>query len=520
MTYTPNFNNHQVRNRVYHALGFSEGYFDNDERETATVFLEEYFGRRSKPIHHYLKSIILTCTDARYFPAEHKSKKYKVNTDGFKYIRYRMDNPNDTISYRSWLTKIDASIVAVKEEYNESEYFDDGITTKLTIEDALFNLKSYHEPLFDGKYVKKLIERRYHQQLLTGDFVYKSASYREWNHLQSVFKRDTRQSILASYGYVHAYDIESCAPTLLLQYARMLGFNKSVPAYETYLENKSLFREMFADNANVDVSIVKEVINAIFNGAKLGMNENFALYHVLGGDNIRIKSFTENPVFQLMKKDIKAVWSYIKSCNGVQVDNFEIDFFNMNMMGAEGRFDSKKKWNLYFQLENIVMSSIRSYMREYTIQFFNEHDGWTSRNQLDIMDLKHHVYNTTGFVLNISYQFIIDNGSDIEVVSTDNTESKGESNFVLLDNQVHDESSLHSLSSEPSCPYSSSFVSSSCDDDTISNIIYELPSSLNTLVVPLSDNSVTIPIDKLEHKRMMDRERQRRRRLKLKQLSI
>lgn len=500
--YRPNYNNPQIKERTIIALGFTTGYFYNSDGKTMySKFSEQWFGKRDNPIYKYLKSHLLTIVDDHYSAVDGKCMTYKANHDGIRYIRYSLNNPSDKISYNSYLNMISACL------QEESSYIDeDGNENILTIEQMNVNLKCYNEPLFDGCYVKMMVDRRFKQQLLTGDFIYTHKSYRQWNPLQSIVKREVREDILSDFGYCHAYDIEACAPTLLYQFAKMQGFDKELPAYEFYLDNKKEVREQLAMDAKCDIHVIKEVINATFNGAKLGINDQFALYHALDECAERINAIRDNSYYQLLKKDIAKVWGHIKACNGCEVDKFSINWFDMNSRG-NNTFNSRKKWNLYFQLEKIVMDSIRQFMVNNSLKFFNEHDGWTSQNQLDIDALQKWVYDNTGFMVNISYKHIIMENNEISIEE--------------IDERLTDVNLFRQNGSVAIAPdHSSSLVAIAREGDNINNNIIGTTTTNHTHVVPrplqtaLHCGTDSVTLLKEIRKKELTRDRVRKYRLK------
>jgi hypothetical protein len=67
---------------------------------------------------------------------------------------------------------------------------------------------------------------------------------------------------------------------------------------------------------------------------------------------------------------------------------------------------SKDKWNRYFVLERRVLNEVMNYLNLNEIQFFAEHDGWTTSELLDQNELIEHVFQTTGYRIKLELEII------------------------------------------------------------------------------------------------------------------
>lgn len=517
--YKPNLQDPQVINVLERAIAYVlQSTSENKPRNISFKKIEKKFGRRSCK---WLRNILLICTNHNFSKNKKLAKSYRRNRCGIEYIKHLIDTHSDNISWKEWQKSwyhIEDGSIEIPEE----------------VSDTISVVRKSFDPtkhlLVDRRYVLKELMKVHGRAMLSGDFSYSEKSYRWWNELQSV-KKEYKLPFLAMHHYNHMYDIEACAPTLIYQYAKSINPNmKPTPAYDRYLANKSEVREEIAELIESDIKDVKVLINALFCGAKLGRNDIFALYQLfynaddyLYADAV-IMILKESEYMTQLLADIKYIWSIIKPViypktlykEVINTDTGEIKIKRIN-------FGSKQKWDLYFQLENIVGLSIKSYLDGINCKYFYEHDGWSSSTKIDIDLLDNHVYNTTGYRLKYSYELIEYNG----YYNIDDKNNTGWSNYVLPVHSVQDDS-LHS-SLEQSCP--SSLISlntkNKIDDDNIIHnrntytnttytFVYTPPDNtglecVTSCVTSLTESSLN---DKIEYRKMLARERKRKQRLR------
>lgn len=367
MNYTPNFTDPRVINRTKHALGFAIGVMSSEkEHPWSTRVIDKYFGSQRNNLSKYLRSILLICTNQRYNKDTGECKSYKLNQLGVDYLRERLTTDSKESNW-------------VHHNHNKLS------TTKLYP-----SVVEVQRDAFDLQVVAQFIDKEYHDELISGNFNYDQKTYRLWHTIQSV-KNNFRKPILAKYGYNYNYDIQACAPTLLLQYSRQLGNDLWLPAINEYLENRDKIRNQLAQETNLPTKDIKVLINALFCGAKLGCNEHFALSHLLNHDTAVIEYLKQNEFLTQLRDEIKIIWSYV---------NEEIPRTKKQDKRGYLRLipiSSRDKWNIYFRLECEVMTSIRHYITKNNLQCFLEHDGWVCKSEIDTEKLTQWVRNDTGY---------------------------------------------------------------------------------------------------------------------------
>ena len=373
MTYTPNFADPRVKRRIKRALGFACACFsETKEREWSSRYIDKYFGISSNPLSKYLRDCLLVCTDAHYSSLSHVSKKYKLNTTGVSNLCSMLNEPT-TIS-----------VLQVKgTEWAKEEF---------------------------------------KQELSTGVFKYTNKSNRNWHPLQRV-RREVKRIIFSDSNLKYQYDIQCCAPRLLLQYSQQIPLlldpkelvgpqNKKRPKWiqgpmdlwlrnlQAYLADRQQIRNELAQRADISPEVAKELINALFAGARLGLIENSAIYQLLEGDIARIHYLKQDPFVSGLRDEIKIMWDYIKPVMQKRTTTTKT--------GQEKTLpiSSKQKWNLYFQLEMQVLNAIIDYLSLTDNKFFTEHDGWTCENQVNEIELIDFVRNKTGFNIKLDLEIL------------------------------------------------------------------------------------------------------------------
>ena len=215
----------------------------------------------------------------------------------------------------------------------------------------------------------------YGEQIAQGAFEYTEKSNRLWNDIQFL-ENDIRKPLFENYGYIHEYDIRTAAPTLLYQLAQQHR-TKPLPAVKDYVDHSREHRQLLSERIGVDVNTAKRLITARCAGARFGaMN---AIARELQGRWVAYERLKTDHWFNTVSKEIVEMWSVIKSSEDLP------------------RLTARIKWNIYFREELRVMRSVHSSLNKQGITYFHEHDGWRSREAVDMRKLKLHVNKQTGY---------------------------------------------------------------------------------------------------------------------------
>jgi hypothetical protein len=342
--YSPNFNDPRVQTRIKQALGFARAVMSETKPHAwSTRYIDKFFGSQRNDLSKYLRKHLLICTDEfyRYNSNENKCKEYLLNKTGFEFL--------------SEALKIN-------------------------------NIQLYPS-------VVEVAHLDHLGELTTGNFEYNDKSGRLWHPLQR-YRKQYRTQILADSGYLYDYDIECCAPTLIHQYAQKLGMDLYLFALQRYLKERTQVRQELAEKLELDVDAIKEIINALFCGARVANNKDSDIYQILNGDHARIEYLKQDPYITELRNDIKICWEYITP----------------SMMRRRKTktnrlipITCREKWNVYFELERSVLNEIRSYLIDKNYRYFLMHDGWSCDKEIDENELRDFVRNQTGFDLKFEH---------------------------------------------------------------------------------------------------------------------
>ena len=382
MTYRPNFTDPRVRARCLKAIGFISGVMSETKaQEWSSRYIDKYLGNQRNDLSKYLRENLLICVDDfyRYNSSENHCKKYLLNKIGLRDLREAL---------------------------------------KIT------NIQTYPS-------VVEVVKQDHFSELSTGKFEYTDKSNRLWHPLQR-YRKQYKQQILADHGYQHQYDIECCAPTLIHQHSQRIpevivnGRWQQGPmdiwlfALRKYLDDKQSVRQQIAQDLDLPIEAVKEVINALFAGAVISRNKESDIFHILNGDLARIQWLKEDPFVQELVSDIKTCWEYIRPSIPLRTKK--------TSKGTERRLpvNSKQKWLVYFELERQVLSSVRDYLDQRSVRYFLEHDGWTCSEEIDRDELREYIKQRTGFALRFDYKKITNIQTYPSVVEVANQKEKYE----------------------------------------------------------------------------------------------
>ena len=360
MAYQPNINDPRVRSRIARALGFACGVMSTTKSHPwSSRHIDKYFGNQRNDLSRYLRKQLLICTDEfyRYNSTENKCKEYRLNELGVKSLREMMKITN---------IQIYPSVVEVAKSDHLAE-------------------------------------------LTTGKFEYSDKSNRLWHPLQR-YRKQHKQQILTDHGYLHHYDIECAAPTIIHQYSQMIpevivdGKWQQGPmdlylfALRRYLRDRTQVRDQLAEALELPIDAIKEVINALFAGASVSLNKKTDIYHILNGDSARIEYLKQDEFICELRADIKTTWEYIRPVMQKRT--------KLQSNGKERRcpLTGKQKWGVYFEQERRVLDSVKRYLDDKTFRYFLEHDGFACERPIDRDELSNYVLETTGFNLKFEYK--------------------------------------------------------------------------------------------------------------------
>ena len=336
MSYTPKFDDPRVKRRIQRAMGFvCSSLSDTRPRAWARVELDRWFGSQNHKLSKWLRSKLLIKHSDRYSMDQGQCKQYLLNTQG---------------------------VVEMCELYN-------------VINIVKFPSVAQVQELVQNTGVD-WAKQQYGEQIRTGVFEYKDKSNRLWNDIQRL-PTEIRRPLFAEQGYHWEYDIRACAPTLIYQRAVKEGLTRPTKTLDLFLANRQLYRQALAERVDCTEAQAKQIITALFSGAKLGPGN--AIADVLNHDKAKLDILKNNTWIKELRKDIKKCWDAIKSSE------------------SSLRLSSRQKWMIYFELERAVMNVVRTELNKLSVRYFLEHDGWRCDSHVDEYNLRLCVRKRTGY---------------------------------------------------------------------------------------------------------------------------
>jgi hypothetical protein len=218
---------------------------------------------------------------------------------------------------------------------------------------------------------------RHTAELESLTFAYNDSSSRLWHPLQNVSK-GLKDELWSDY-LPFDYDISACAPNLLTQTARMVGWpEEKLAGVQKYLDDKSGFRAHVQGLTGLTMKHTKGVINSLFNGARLSPHHTCKTFETLNYDRDALDRLKADPLVVELLVGIKQIW--LALADGLQKGHVT-------------------KWDIYFALEREVIDVCHEYLRAHDNAFFSEHDGWRCAKPVNTADLSDTVYERTGYRL-------------------------------------------------------------------------------------------------------------------------
>lgn len=231
------------------------------------------------------------------------------------------------------------------------------------------------------------IQDQHQTELETGNFSYTESNNREFHPLQWV-KKEIRTEVLVKNGYRYDYDIVCAAPSLLYQQALALGL-KPLRVIPEYIELRSEIRQYLSETHGIGLKQIKQILTGLFQGAYISKHKDSQVFQILEGNYLLIDRLRNDPFIQELQKEIKQMWSVLVR-----------DMRSRGVLGQE-RIKGRDKARLYRELEEQVMKVIRDYLKKRGIQRFDIHDGFQTREMIDIEELIAYVKSHSHFMIKL-----------------------------------------------------------------------------------------------------------------------
>lgn len=333
MAYEPNAQDPRVRRRIEHAIDWClYNLSETQPKQWYTRYLDKHIGHTHRKLGKYLRDTLLIVQDNHWNMHTGSCKHYLLDAQGVKRLCKLLGLP-------------------LPRRYTN----------------------------FKKQRILQHAHKQFGNAIQQGVFEYEDKSNRLWNSLQNV-PSNLRTELFHQYGYDYNYDIRSAAPTLLYQHAKV---QKPTPEIDAYHLDPSKWRHRLAQEVGCNLLQAKQIINARFAGAYLGLDNSLARH--LNGNRIQHWRLKNSEQFQRLSADIRLMWTDIKEQEG----------------GV--RMNSRNKWSVYFRLERQVMNVIQRELRQMNCRYFLEHDGWRCDRFVVPNELEQKIKAKTGFVIQLEW---------------------------------------------------------------------------------------------------------------------
>lgn len=358
LDYTPNLQDPRVIKRIKSAVGFTSALLSNDKpRHLAKTFIDKHFGSQNNPLSKYLRNQLLVCVDETYDMDRGICKSYISNNDNLINLLGFLDKKNG--NKHSHITY--PSVVLLQESALE------------------------------------WAKTQYKQQLDHYKFEYTEKTHRLYNEIQNI-RSGVRAKLLADRGLIYNYDIDTAAPVLLYQHSLKTpsATGEVCEVIEQYIQDKENIRIGLSNESELPVENIKKIINAMFSGGFLTTYPKSVVFQMCKCDPGIVKFLQQHSFIQGLKADISTMWAPIKA------DTPKTYYTTKTGKRRKRPFDPRAKWNIYFQLERMILDQVVGYCRELRTNYFLEHDGFRTSKKIDLQDLQLYIQCGTGY--NITFK--------------------------------------------------------------------------------------------------------------------
>ncbi len=227
---------------------------------------------------------------------------------------------------------------------------------------------------------------------------YKDTGNRRYHPIQNI-RRDVRHKAFAGWW---DYDIETSAPTLMHQFVTKSKWfdGKGFPALERLINDKRQVRAEVAALTGLEAQPVKELLSAVFFRGNPAPSHKAGMFRILGGDYERHHRFVTAPLIKELRADVRRLWlladQFDKNERASQV------LFNGVKPSRRPAKATSRRMAIYLSLERKVMQVIEVEVGRQKVPMILIHDGFMSKDRLDLSKLVLAVRNQTGYSIRLS----------------------------------------------------------------------------------------------------------------------
>ena len=366
--YKPNFGDKRCQDKYWHSINWAIRFFRNRARKVSSRYLDQKIGYIHNPMTKYLRYYLLECVDSHYSPVKSKAKRYRLRISGINYLKARLEGTYTGL-YKDFI---------LLEQADQTDYVNQKI----------------------DDYWKDVV-KRHSSKIRSIRVEYKHYGGRFYNEVQNI-PRDIRTQLLAQEGISYRYDIQCCAPTLLLQNARQLGLTHPTPVLDSLIEDRRRFRREISELCGITEEQVKLLVNAILQGGKINANMESEVYtDILKCDDSAVFRLNRSIIIIQLKKEIKLMWDVLK----LDIPRHRVQYMRKGILRERwSTITATKKARRYQELESQVTKAVMKYLKIRHIGNICIHDGWVSTRSIDTDQLTRHIYKETKFIVKVEYE--------------------------------------------------------------------------------------------------------------------
>ena len=358
LDYTPNLQDPRVIKRIRSAVGFTSALLsDHKPRQLAKTFIDKHFGSSNHQLSRYLRNQLLICVDETYDMERGICKSYISNNDNLINLLGFLDKKNGN-------------------KHSHITYPSVALLQNTAVEWA---------------------KTQYKTELDSLNFEYTEKKHRLYNEIQNI-KSQARAKLLADRGLIYNYDIDTAAPVLLYQHSLKTpsATGEVCEVIEQYIKDKENIRNKLSQESSLPKENIKRIINAMFSGGFLTTYTDSVVFQMCNKDPAIVRFLQQHPFICGLKADINTMWAPIKA------DAPKTYYVTKTGKTRKRPFDPRAKWNIYFQLERMILDQVVGYCKELRTNYFLEHDGFRTSNKIDLQDLQLYIKCGTGY--NITFK--------------------------------------------------------------------------------------------------------------------
>lgn len=353
-TYKPNLKDPRVRSKATSALAWCADKLIGSKRPKPlhSNEIREVLGNANQPgLAQWLRANLLTRVSGHYEPGK-QNCLYALNRTGYERIHslLGLEVPDDLdVFRRKFANVLDGKPI---------EYSDNGL-------------------------------RRYHEFLN--------------------IRREDRGELCRGWW---DYDIETCAPTLVSQYAvehyrkrvtpgqaKIWPPDNPLPAVRRMIEDKVAVREHIATLVGADIATAKELLMLLFFRAHPAPRRGNPFFSALGCDQFLLDKLLNDPFVKELRLNIARMWGWAFSRQ--ESERLDLWFSRRRLVNPPKKRGSRQS-RLYQSMERQVMDVIEQQLKTAGISTILVHDGFMCRVQVDREGLVRAVKDQTGFEIRLS----------------------------------------------------------------------------------------------------------------------